>query len=154
MVSFIFFLSILDLKEFEKILISSVCWLCRNLVPDANFSTLSWIERIVIVGTSKPSKVTLKTASKCWTFEHLSFKFSQVKLAQVPDTLLDDLDIWFNKLWQFLIPLSQSVIHCARACALDFMWPWFPLFEFEWMVNQWSLHSPAINLTLLLNSAT
>lgn len=34
-----------------------------NLVPDANFSTLSWIERIVIVGTSKPSKVTLKTAN-------------------------------------------------------------------------------------------
>uniref|UniRef100_A0A3Q3EL20 Glucosidase II alpha subunit b n=1 Tax=Labrus bergylta TaxID=56723 RepID=A0A3Q3EL20_9LABR len=32
-----------------------------NLAPDAQFSTRSWIERIVILGASKPSKVTLKT---------------------------------------------------------------------------------------------
>lgn len=33
-----------------------------NLAPDAQFSTSSWVERIVILGASKPSKVTLKTA--------------------------------------------------------------------------------------------
>uniref|UniRef100_A0A8C4GNN5 Glucosidase II alpha subunit b n=1 Tax=Dicentrarchus labrax TaxID=13489 RepID=A0A8C4GNN5_DICLA len=33
-----------------------------NLAPEAQFSTRSWIERIVILGASKPSKVTLKTA--------------------------------------------------------------------------------------------
>lgn len=33
-----------------------------NLAPDAQFSTRSWIERIVILGASKPNKVTLKAA--------------------------------------------------------------------------------------------
>ncbi|XP_077433473.1 neutral alpha-glucosidase AB isoform X2 [Vanacampus margaritifer] len=33
-----------------------------NLAPDAHFSTHSTIERIVIMGASKPTKVTLKTA--------------------------------------------------------------------------------------------
>uniref|UniRef100_A0A4W6F6N1 Glucosidase II alpha subunit n=1 Tax=Lates calcarifer TaxID=8187 RepID=A0A4W6F6N1_LATCA len=33
-----------------------------NLAPDAQFTTGSWIERIVILGASKPSKVTLKAA--------------------------------------------------------------------------------------------
>ncbi|KAJ4946512.1 hypothetical protein JOQ06_024178 [Pogonophryne albipinna] len=32
-----------------------------NLAPEAQFSTGSWIERIVILGASKPSKVLLKT---------------------------------------------------------------------------------------------
>uniref|UniRef100_A0A667WLH2 Glucosidase II alpha subunit n=1 Tax=Myripristis murdjan TaxID=586833 RepID=A0A667WLH2_9TELE len=36
-----------------------------NLAPDAQFSTQSWIERILILGASKPSKVTLKTAGEC-----------------------------------------------------------------------------------------
>ncbi|XP_062332050.1 neutral alpha-glucosidase AB isoform X3 [Osmerus eperlanus] len=33
-----------------------------NLAPDALFSTPSWVERILILGASKPSKVILKTA--------------------------------------------------------------------------------------------
>uniref|UniRef100_A0A8C4ZZK5 Glucosidase II alpha subunit b n=1 Tax=Gadus morhua TaxID=8049 RepID=A0A8C4ZZK5_GADMO len=33
-----------------------------NLAPAAHLSTMSWIERILILGASKPSKVTLKTA--------------------------------------------------------------------------------------------
>uniref|UniRef100_A0A672J3H4 Neutral alpha-glucosidase AB n=1 Tax=Salarias fasciatus TaxID=181472 RepID=A0A672J3H4_SALFA len=33
-----------------------------DLAPDAQFTTNSWIERIVFLGASKPSKVTLKTA--------------------------------------------------------------------------------------------
>uniref|UniRef100_A0A3Q3VXJ5 Neutral alpha-glucosidase AB n=1 Tax=Mola mola TaxID=94237 RepID=A0A3Q3VXJ5_MOLML len=33
-----------------------------NLVPGAQFSTRSWIERIIVIGASKPSKVNLKTA--------------------------------------------------------------------------------------------
>ncbi|XP_056135178.1 neutral alpha-glucosidase AB isoform X4 [Lampris incognitus] len=33
-----------------------------NLAPDAQYSTQSWIERILILGASKPSKVTLKTS--------------------------------------------------------------------------------------------
>ncbi|XP_034453753.1 neutral alpha-glucosidase AB isoform X1 [Hippoglossus hippoglossus] len=33
-----------------------------DLAPDAHFTTLSWIERVIILGASKPSKVTLKTA--------------------------------------------------------------------------------------------
>uniref|UniRef100_A0A665XF44 Neutral alpha-glucosidase AB n=1 Tax=Echeneis naucrates TaxID=173247 RepID=A0A665XF44_ECHNA len=33
-----------------------------NLAPDAKFTTQSWIERIVILGASKPSKITLKAA--------------------------------------------------------------------------------------------
>ncbi|XP_055368276.1 neutral alpha-glucosidase AB isoform X3 [Betta splendens] len=32
-----------------------------NLAPDAQFTTASWIERIVILGASKPSKVIVKT---------------------------------------------------------------------------------------------
>uniref|UniRef100_A0A6Q2YTW6 Neutral alpha-glucosidase AB n=1 Tax=Esox lucius TaxID=8010 RepID=A0A6Q2YTW6_ESOLU len=32
----------------------------RNLAPGSQFTTLSWIEKIVILGASKPSKVTLK----------------------------------------------------------------------------------------------
>uniref|UniRef100_A0A7N6BM35 Neutral alpha-glucosidase AB n=1 Tax=Anabas testudineus TaxID=64144 RepID=A0A7N6BM35_ANATE len=32
-----------------------------NLAPDAQFTTRSWIERIIILGASKPSKVTVKT---------------------------------------------------------------------------------------------
>lgn len=43
--------------SFANNILSSV-----DLVPDAQFSTRSWIERIVILGASKPSKVTLKTA--------------------------------------------------------------------------------------------
>lgn len=35
-----------------------------NLAPDAQFTTQSWIERIVIVGATKPSKVTVKTAGE------------------------------------------------------------------------------------------
>ncbi|XP_076015650.1 neutral alpha-glucosidase AB isoform X3 [Genypterus blacodes] len=31
-----------------------------NLVPDAQFATGSWVERIIILGASKPSKVTLR----------------------------------------------------------------------------------------------
>lgn len=65
-----------------KILISRVCLLRSNLAPDAQFSTRSWIERIVIVGTSKPSKVTLKTAGKCRVLTHLSFNFSLVESLQ------------------------------------------------------------------------
>lgn len=34
------------------------------MAPDAQFSTRSWIERIIILGASKPSKVTLKTAGE------------------------------------------------------------------------------------------
>ncbi|XP_068596792.1 neutral alpha-glucosidase AB [Brachionichthys hirsutus] len=33
-----------------------------NLAPDSQFSTLSWIERVVILGASKPKRATLKTA--------------------------------------------------------------------------------------------
>ncbi|XP_056295020.1 neutral alpha-glucosidase AB isoform X1 [Pseudoliparis swirei] len=33
-----------------------------NLAPDSQFSTQSWFERIIILGASKPGKVTLKTA--------------------------------------------------------------------------------------------
>lgn len=33
-----------------------------NLNPDGQFTTLSWVERILIIGASKPNKVTLKTA--------------------------------------------------------------------------------------------
>uniref|UniRef100_A0A672YYU2 Neutral alpha-glucosidase AB n=1 Tax=Sphaeramia orbicularis TaxID=375764 RepID=A0A672YYU2_9TELE len=36
-----------------------------NLNPEARFTTRSWIERVVILGASKPSKVTLKTAGEC-----------------------------------------------------------------------------------------
>uniref|UniRef100_A0A8C4ESV7 Glucosidase II alpha subunit b n=2 Tax=Dicentrarchus labrax TaxID=13489 RepID=A0A8C4ESV7_DICLA len=43
--------------SFAKNILSSA-----NLAPEAQFSTRSWIERIVILGASKPSKVTLKTA--------------------------------------------------------------------------------------------
>uniref|UniRef100_A0A3B3CK28 Glucosidase II alpha subunit b n=2 Tax=Oryzias melastigma TaxID=30732 RepID=A0A3B3CK28_ORYME len=43
--------------SFSNHVLSSV-----NLVPDSHFTTNSWIERIVIIGSSKPAKVTLKTA--------------------------------------------------------------------------------------------
>uniref|UniRef100_A0AAQ5ZFN6 Glycoside hydrolase family 31 N-terminal domain-containing protein n=1 Tax=Amphiprion ocellaris TaxID=80972 RepID=A0AAQ5ZFN6_AMPOC len=43
--------------SFAKNILSSV-----NLAPDAQFTTRSWIERVVILGASKPSKVTLQTA--------------------------------------------------------------------------------------------
>lgn len=33
-----------------------------NLEPDAQFTTKSWVERIIILGASKPSMITLKTA--------------------------------------------------------------------------------------------
>lgn len=33
-----------------------------NLNPDGKFTTLSWVERIIIIGASKPSKVALKAA--------------------------------------------------------------------------------------------
>ncbi|XP_038142485.1 neutral alpha-glucosidase AB isoform X4 [Cyprinodon tularosa] len=33
-----------------------------NLEPDAQFTTKSWVERIIILGASKPSKITLRTA--------------------------------------------------------------------------------------------
>ncbi|KAA0709548.1 Neutral alpha-glucosidase AB [Triplophysa tibetana] len=36
----------------------------RNLCPDCNFSTPSWIEKILILGASKPSKVLLKVNGK------------------------------------------------------------------------------------------
>uniref|UniRef100_A0A674MBP5 Glucosidase II alpha subunit n=1 Tax=Takifugu rubripes TaxID=31033 RepID=A0A674MBP5_TAKRU len=35
-----------------------------NLAHDAHFTTQSWIERVVIIGATKPSKVTLKAESK------------------------------------------------------------------------------------------
>ncbi|XP_034037759.1 neutral alpha-glucosidase AB isoform X2 [Thalassophryne amazonica] len=43
--------------SFSKNVLSSI-----NLATDAQFTTRSWVERIVVVGASKPSKVTLKTA--------------------------------------------------------------------------------------------
>lgn len=43
----------------------------RNLAPDAHFTTRSWIERIVILGASKPSKVTVKTTGECY----IQYKF-------------------------------------------------------------------------------
>uniref|UniRef100_A0A8C7Z8X6 Glucosidase II alpha subunit b n=1 Tax=Oryzias sinensis TaxID=183150 RepID=A0A8C7Z8X6_9TELE len=43
--------------SFSNNVLSSV-----NLVPDSHFTTNSWIERIVLIGSSKPAKVTLKTA--------------------------------------------------------------------------------------------
>nr|XP_057919714.1 neutral alpha-glucosidase AB isoform X3 [Doryrhamphus excisus] len=43
--------------SFANNILSSV-----NLAPDAHFSTRSFIERILILGTSKPTKATLKTA--------------------------------------------------------------------------------------------
>uniref|UniRef100_A0AAQ5XTG6 Glycoside hydrolase family 31 N-terminal domain-containing protein n=1 Tax=Amphiprion ocellaris TaxID=80972 RepID=A0AAQ5XTG6_AMPOC len=49
--------------SFAKNILSSV-----NLAPDAQFTTRSWIERVVILGASKPSKVTLQTAGECFTF--------------------------------------------------------------------------------------
>uniref|UniRef100_A0A8C9ZHF2 Glucosidase II alpha subunit n=1 Tax=Sander lucioperca TaxID=283035 RepID=A0A8C9ZHF2_SANLU len=45
--------------SFTNNILSSV-----NLAPDAQFTTQSWIERIVILGASKPSTVTLKTAGE------------------------------------------------------------------------------------------
>uniref|UniRef100_A0A7N6AEV6 Neutral alpha-glucosidase AB n=2 Tax=Anabas testudineus TaxID=64144 RepID=A0A7N6AEV6_ANATE len=42
--------------SFANNILSSV-----NLAPDAQFTTRSWIERIIILGASKPSKVTVKT---------------------------------------------------------------------------------------------
>uniref|UniRef100_A0A8C7IZE9 Glucosidase II alpha subunit n=1 Tax=Oncorhynchus kisutch TaxID=8019 RepID=A0A8C7IZE9_ONCKI len=33
----------------------------RNLAPGSQFTTFSWVEKIVILGASKPSKATLKT---------------------------------------------------------------------------------------------
>ncbi|XP_015240150.1 PREDICTED: neutral alpha-glucosidase AB isoform X3 [Cyprinodon variegatus] len=33
-----------------------------NLEPDAQFTTKSWVERIIILGASKPSKITLRTS--------------------------------------------------------------------------------------------
>ncbi|XP_047208904.1 neutral alpha-glucosidase AB isoform X4 [Girardinichthys multiradiatus] len=43
--------------SFIKNVLSSV-----NLEPDAQFTTKSWVERIVILGASKPSMITLKSA--------------------------------------------------------------------------------------------
>uniref|UniRef100_A0A672PM28 Neutral alpha-glucosidase AB-like n=1 Tax=Sinocyclocheilus grahami TaxID=75366 RepID=A0A672PM28_SINGR len=41
----------------------------RNLAPDSQFSTASWIEKIVIIGGSQPSSVTLKNAESALEFE-------------------------------------------------------------------------------------
>uniref|UniRef100_A0A8C2XB07 Glucosidase II alpha subunit n=1 Tax=Cyclopterus lumpus TaxID=8103 RepID=A0A8C2XB07_CYCLU len=51
-------------KEFihRKLFFANNMLSSENLAPDAQFSTRSWFERIVILGASKPSKVTLKTA--------------------------------------------------------------------------------------------
>uniref|UniRef100_A0A3Q3SXD8 Glucosidase II alpha subunit b n=1 Tax=Mastacembelus armatus TaxID=205130 RepID=A0A3Q3SXD8_9TELE len=46
--------------SFASNILSSV-----NIAPDAQFTTRSWIERIIILGTSKPSKVMLKTVGEC-----------------------------------------------------------------------------------------
>uniref|UniRef100_A0A3Q1BD83 Glycoside hydrolase family 31 N-terminal domain-containing protein n=1 Tax=Amphiprion ocellaris TaxID=80972 RepID=A0A3Q1BD83_AMPOC len=53
--------------SFAKNILSSV-----NLAPDAQFTTRSWIERVVILGASKPSKVTLQTAGE---YSQLEFDF-------------------------------------------------------------------------------
>ncbi|XP_048884257.1 neutral alpha-glucosidase AB [Brienomyrus brachyistius] len=45
----------------------------RNLVPDSSFSTASWIERVLIIGANKPSKVTLRAADG--TESPLEFEF-------------------------------------------------------------------------------
>lgn len=47
-----------------------------NLAPDAHFTTQSWIERIVVIGATKPSKVTLKAAGTCVCNILLSMWFS------------------------------------------------------------------------------
>lgn len=39
-----------------------------NLDPEAQFSTSSWFERIIILGASKPSKVTLKMAGESLSY--------------------------------------------------------------------------------------
>uniref|UniRef100_A0A9J8BAX0 Glucosidase II alpha subunit a n=2 Tax=Cyprinus carpio TaxID=7962 RepID=A0A9J8BAX0_CYPCA len=41
----------------------------RNLAPDSQFSTASWIEKIVIFGGSQPSSATLKSAESALEFE-------------------------------------------------------------------------------------
>uniref|UniRef100_A0A673JGU6 Neutral alpha-glucosidase AB n=1 Tax=Sinocyclocheilus rhinocerous TaxID=307959 RepID=A0A673JGU6_9TELE len=45
----------------------------RNLAPDSQFSTASWIEKIVIIGGSQPSSATLKNADD--TESALEFEF-------------------------------------------------------------------------------
>uniref|UniRef100_A0A671KTW5 Neutral alpha-glucosidase AB n=1 Tax=Sinocyclocheilus anshuiensis TaxID=1608454 RepID=A0A671KTW5_9TELE len=45
----------------------------RNLAPDSQFSTASWIEKIVIIGGSQPSSATLKNADG--TESALEFEF-------------------------------------------------------------------------------
>lgn len=42
-----------------------MCLDFSNLAHDAHFTTQSWIERVVIIGATKPTKVTLKAAGKC-----------------------------------------------------------------------------------------
>uniref|UniRef100_A0A8B9REY1 Glucosidase, alpha; neutral AB n=1 Tax=Astyanax mexicanus TaxID=7994 RepID=A0A8B9REY1_ASTMX len=41
----------------------------KNLCPESNFSTKSWIEKVLILGASKPSKVTLKMDETSVDFE-------------------------------------------------------------------------------------
>uniref|UniRef100_A0A671RDG0 Neutral alpha-glucosidase AB-like n=1 Tax=Sinocyclocheilus anshuiensis TaxID=1608454 RepID=A0A671RDG0_9TELE len=55
----------------------SVFYFCflRNLAPDSQFSTASWIEKIVIFGGSQPSSVTLKNAGQYGTESALEFEF-------------------------------------------------------------------------------
>jgi len=55
----------------NQIHLSALCPRCSNLAPAAHLSTESWIERIIILGASKPSKVTLKTAGECGECVHL-----------------------------------------------------------------------------------
>uniref|UniRef100_A0A4W5L575 Neutral alpha-glucosidase AB n=1 Tax=Hucho hucho TaxID=62062 RepID=A0A4W5L575_9TELE len=47
----------------------------RNLAPGSQFITPSWIEKIVILGASKPSKATLKTPGEFFPESLLEFEF-------------------------------------------------------------------------------
>uniref|UniRef100_A0A8C6KRN9 Glucosidase II alpha subunit n=1 Tax=Nothobranchius furzeri TaxID=105023 RepID=A0A8C6KRN9_NOTFU len=58
-----------DNKEFihRRLFFSNNVLSSVNVAPEAQFTTKSWIERVVILGASKPRKVTLITAGKLKT---------------------------------------------------------------------------------------
>ncbi|KTG01816.1 hypothetical protein cypCar_00020175 [Cyprinus carpio] len=49
-------------RAVSQLLVSRLSSLVRNLAPDSQFSTASWIEKIVIIRGSQPSSATLKNA--------------------------------------------------------------------------------------------
>lgn len=92
-----------------------LCLFHSNIAPDAKFTTKSWVERVIIMGASKPNKITLRTAGEwkttsflqvtCWLATCTSYRCTDTSCFGTPQySVLTGLELYVMafKHWFYL----------------------------------------------------